>query len=70
MPNIVDVPVDGVANSGQSDGETGLDITVAGAIAPKATIAVYFAGGQTQNVIHALQAMIHPAAGAPVPTVI
>ena len=70
MPNIVDVSVDGVSNSGQSDGETGLDITVAAAIAPKATIAVYFTGGQTQNIIHALQAMIHPAAGQPTPSVV
>jgi kumamolisin len=60
MPNIVDIPVDGTENSGLSDGETGLDITVAGAIAPKATIAVYFAGAQTQNMLHALQMMIHP----------
>jgi kumamolisin len=70
MPNLVDVSVDGVNNSGQSDGETGLDITVAAAIAPKATIAVYFTGGETQNIIHALQAMIHPASGQPTPTVI
>jgi len=64
------VPVDDVQNSGQSDGETGLDITVAGAIAPKATIAVYFAGGETQNIIHALQKMIHPNAGDPTPSII
>jgi len=70
MPNIVNVSVDGVTNSGQSDGETGLDITVAAAIAPKATIAVYFTGGETQNIIHALQAMIQPASGQPVPNVI
>ncbi len=70
MPKIVDVPIDGVKNSGQSDGETGLDITVAGAIAPKATIAVYFAGGQVQNMLHALQAMIHPAAGQPAPSIL
>jgi len=70
VPHIVDVPVDGVQNSGQSDGETGLDITVAGAIAPKATIAVYFAGGETQNIIHALQKMIHPNAGEPTPSII
>jgi kumamolisin len=70
VPHIVDVPVDGVQNSGQSDGETGLDITVAGAIAPKATIAVYFAGGETQNIIHALQQMIHPNAGDPTPSII
>jgi kumamolisin len=70
IPTIVDVPVDGVQNSGQSDGETGLDITVAGAIAPKATIAVYFAGGQTQDIIHCLQQMILPSAGAPAPSIV
>jgi kumamolisin len=70
VPHIVDVPVDGTQNSGESDGETGLDITVAGAIAPKATIAVYFAGAQTQNMIHALQMMIHPNAGEPTPSVV
>jgi kumamolisin len=70
MPKIVDVSVDGVTNSGQSDGETGLDITVAAAIAPKAKIAVYFTGGETQNIIHALQAMIHPTAGQPTPSIV
>jgi kumamolisin len=70
MPHIVDVPVDGVKNSGVSDGETGLDITVAGAVAPAATIAVYFAGGQTQDILHALQMMIHPKAGEPKPSVL
>jgi kumamolisin len=69
-PRIVDVPVDGVQNSGQSDGETGLDITVAGAIAPNATIAVYFAGGETQHIIHALQKMVHPNTGDPIPSII
>ena len=70
MPNIIDVPVDGEKNSGKSDGETGLDITVAGAIAPKATIAVYFAGAQVQNMIHALQMMILPKAGEPTPNIV
>ncbi len=70
MPKIVDVPVLGTTNSGTSDGETGLDITVAGAIAPQATIAVYFAGGQVQDMLQALQMMIHPQSGEPVPTVI
>ncbi len=58
VPNIIDVSVDDVNNSGQPDGETGLDITVAGALAPKATIAVYFTGGETQNILHSLQTMI------------
>jgi len=70
LPQIIDVPVDNIQNSGKSDGETGLDITVAGAIAPKATIAVYFAGATTQNMIHALQAMILPKAGQPQPSII
>ena len=70
VPKLIDVPVDGVANSGVNDGETLLDITVAGAIAQAATIAVYFTGPDTQNIIHALQRMIHPGAGDPVPTVI
>jgi len=70
LPTLVDVAVDGVGNSGQSDGETGLDITVAGAIAQDATLAVYFTGGTAQNIINSLQRMIHPSAGDPVPTVI
>src|SRR5271154_82938 len=70
LPKLVDVSIDGTGNSEKSDGETGLDITVAGAIAPKATIAVYFAGAETQNMIHALQKMIHPAGSDPVPNII
>ena len=70
MPKIVDVPVLGTTNSGTSDGETGLDITVAGAIAPAATIAVYFAGAEVQDMLQALQMMIHPQSGQPVPSII
>jgi kumamolisin len=70
VPTIIDVAIDGVANSGVNDGETLLDITVAGAIAQAATIAVYFTGATTQNMIHALQRMIHPGQGDPVPTII
>jgi kumamolisin len=70
VPTIIDVSVDGVTNSGVNDGETLLDITVAGAIAQAATIAVYFTGPDPQNIIHALQRMIHPGAQDPVPTVI
>jgi kumamolisin len=69
-PHIIDVSVDGTRNSGSSDGETGLDITVAAAIAPKATIAVYFAGGEVQNILHALQKMIHPGSRDPTPSVL
>jgi len=70
LPKIQDVSVDNVGNSGTSDGETGLDITLAGAIAQDATIAVYFTGGTTQSIIHALQKMVHPGSGDPVPTII
>ncbi len=70
VPTIIDVPIDGTDNSGVNDGETPLDITVAGAIAQGATIAVYFAGAATQNMIHALQHMIHPTGNEPVPTII
>jgi kumamolisin len=69
-PQPIDVAIDGTPNSGISDGETGLDITVAAAIAPKASLAVYFTGGRTQNIIHALQKMIHPGAADPKPTII
>jgi kumamolisin len=69
-PQPIDVPVDGVANSGVSDGETGLDITVASAIAQGAQIAVYFTGGDTQSILHALQTMIHPSAGDPEPSIL
>jgi|SRR5579863_2783917 len=70
VPTPIVVSVDGVSNSGVSDGETGLDITIASAIAQGAQIAVYFTGGNTQNILHALQRMIHPGQGDPVPTII
>ena len=70
VPSLTAVPVDGQANTNISDGETLLDITVSGAIAQKANIAVYFTGDTTQNMVHALQAMIHPGAGDPVPTIL
>ena len=70
VPVPIDVPVNGVKNSGVSDGETGLDITVASAIAQGATIAVYFTGPDTQSILNALQVMIHPQAGDPEPTIL
>lgn len=69
-PAPIDVSVDGVANSGVSDGETGLDITVASAVAPGATIAVYFTGGTVQSIVHAVQRMVHPGQGDPQPTIL
>ena len=70
VPVPIDVSIDGTTNSGVSDGETGLDITVASAVAQGAQIAVYFTGGDTQSIIHALQRMIHPGAGDPTPAIL
>jgi kumamolisin len=69
-PVPINVSIDGVTNSGVSDGETGLDITVASAIAQGAQIAVYFTGGDTQSIVHALQQMIHPDPGNPEPSIL
>lgn len=69
-PVPIDVPIDEVTNSGVSDGETGLDITVASAIAQGVEIAVYFTGGDTQSILHALQEMVHPSPGNPVPAIL
>jgi kumamolisin len=70
VPTPQDIAVDGQENSGVSDGETVLDITVIGAVAQEAQIVVYFTGGDVPSIIHALGRMIHPDAGDPVPTVI
>jgi kumamolisin len=70
VPTPIIVSIDGTGNSGQSDPETLLDITVAGAIAQGARLAVYFTGETNPNITHALQRMVHPNAGDPVPTII
>lgn len=70
VPAPTDVTIDGQANAGVSDGETVLDITVSSAIAQGAAIAVYFTPATVQGILHALQTMIHPSNGNPVPTVI
>jgi kumamolisin len=71
-PTTVDISVAGQKNSGVSDGETLIDISVASAIAQSALIAVYFTANSAYGVVKCLQQMIHPnrAAGDPVPTVI
>ena len=70
-PTPTDVSIDGQQNTGKTDGETLLDITVSSAIAQGAAIVVYFAAGQsTQNIINALQRMIHPDTGDPAPEVL
>jgi kumamolisin len=46
-------------NANSADGEVLLDIEVAGAIAPKATIAVYFAPNTTQGFLDAITTAVH-----------
>lgn len=64
MPDIKDVNVDGGSNSptgdpNSADGEVALDIEVAGAIAPKAKIRVYFASPTDQGFLDALNQAVH-----------
>ena len=70
VPTLIDVSIDGVGNSGVSEGETGLDITVASAVAQAAKIAVYFTGDEAQSIIRAIQRMVHPNSGDPEPTIL
>jgi kumamolisin len=62
-PNVVAVSVDGGKNSpgdpNGADAEVMLDIEVAGAIAPQATVAVYFAPNTDRGFIDALLAALH-----------
>jgi kumamolisin len=65
-PKVTAVSVDGASNSptGDSsgpDGEVELDIEVAGAIAPAAQIAVYFAPNTDQGFIDAITTAVHDA---------
>jgi kumamolisin len=65
LPNITAVSVDGAANNptkkGAADGEVLLDIEVAGAVAPGANIAVYFAPNKGDGFLDAINAAIHDA---------
>jgi kumamolisin len=63
-PNITAVSVDGATNSptgdpSSADGEVELDIEVAGAIAPAAQLAVYFAPNTDQGFIDAVTTAVH-----------
>jgi kumamolisin len=72
-PTITSISVDGVANNPNSpnpddndaDGEVMLDIEVAGAIAPKAKIVVYFAPFTEQGWVDVLTTAIHDSANKP-----
>jgi kumamolisin len=68
-PNVLAVSVDGAKNAPGSpngpDGEVMLDIEVAGAIAPRATIAAYFAPNTDRGFVDALLAAMHDKANRP-----
>jgi kumamolisin len=68
-PTVVAVPVDGGTNSpgdpSGADAEVALDIQVAGAIAPGAKIAVYFAPNTDQGFQDAISAAIHDTTNNP-----
>jgi len=63
MPNVSAISVDHAGNNptkhGNDDGEVMLDIEVAGAVAPKANIAVYFAPNQGNGFLDAITAAVH-----------
>jgi kumamolisin len=70
MPTVRSVSVDGAANSptGDSsgpDGEVELDIEVTGALAPRSTIAVYFAPNTEQGFVDAVTTAAHDTTNQP-----
>ncbi|HVT96029.1 MAG TPA: S53 family serine peptidase [Acidobacteriaceae bacterium] len=68
-PTVVAVSVDGGTNApgdpNGADGEVALDIQIAGAIAPGAKIAVYFAPNTDQGFIDAITTAVHDTANKP-----
>ena len=52
-------------NASSADGEVMLDIEVAGAVAPKATIAVYFAPNTDQGFLDAITTAVHDSVNKP-----
>jgi kumamolisin len=65
LPKVAAVSIDHAGNHptrhGLDDGEVMLDIEVAGAVAPKANIAVYFAPNQGNGFLDAVSAAVHDA---------
>jgi kumamolisin len=63
MPEVISIGVDHAGSHpttpNSADGEVMLDIEVAGAVAPKAKIAVYFAPNTNQGFLDAISAAIH-----------
>jgi kumamolisin len=68
-PNVVSVSVDGGFNDPSSadsaDGEVMLDIEVAGAVAPDASLAVYFAPNTDKGFLDAISTAIHDLENKP-----
>jgi kumamolisin len=66
-PNVVAVSVDGGQNSpgSDADAEVMLDIEVAGAVAPGANVAVYFAPNTDQGFIDAITDAVHDSTRKP-----
>ncbi len=69
VPNVKAVSVDGglnhPTNANSADGEVMLDIEVAAAIAPKASIAVYFAPNTNQGFLDAITTAVHDNVNKP-----
>ena len=67
QPNVTAVSVDGGQNTpgSDADGEVMLDIEVAGAIAPRANIAVYFAPNTDQGFVDAITDAVHDTTRKP-----
>jgi kumamolisin len=70
VPNVLAVSVDGTPNSptgnpNSADGEVMLDIEVAGAVAPGANLAVYFAANTDQGFFDAVTAPLNDAQNNP-----
>ncbi|HYA54284.1 MAG TPA: S53 family peptidase, partial [Thermoplasmata archaeon] len=70
VPEVVSVGVDGASNAPTGDpngpdAEVELDIELAGALAPAARIAVYFAPNSEQGFVDALTTAVHDSANSP-----
>ena len=69
VPHVKTISVDGgrnhPTNANSADGEVMLDIEVAAAIAPKATIAVYFAPNTNQGFLDAITTAVHDNVNKP-----
>ncbi len=69
-PTVVSVGVDGASNNpagdpNSADGEVVLDIEIAGSVAPKARIAVYFAPNTDRGFVDAITQAIHDTSNNP-----